>query len=264
MIASLAQIPLTGVLALGIGRWHGLGMAGPAVVHDHGHDRRGAAAGARPVARQAGLPADAPRHPATAPAVLGHPQGRPDLLASRCSPRTSRRCGLTGLVGRFGVAVLAGYGIGVRLEFMLVPLAYRHRLGADDAGRRRCGRPGLEARRAGRLDRRLAAFGLIGAIGWIVALVPEEWSRLFTSDPKVIAATVAYITHVAPFYCLFGLGMTLAAASQGAGRMTAPFCRRHRAHGRGDGRRLVCDLRLPAHPRPAAERRAPAADRRRA
>jgi Na+-driven multidrug efflux pump len=28
---------------------------------------------------------------------------------------------------------------------------------------------------------------------------------------------------VAPFYCLFGLGMTLSFASQGAGRMTAPF-----------------------------------------
>jgi Na+-driven multidrug efflux pump len=28
---------------------------------------------------------------------------------------------------------------------------------------------------------------------------------------------------VAPFYCLFGLGMTLSFASQGAGRMKAPF-----------------------------------------
>jgi len=34
---------------------------------------------------------------------------------------------------------------------------------------------------------------------------------------------VAYITRVAPFYCLFGLGMTLSFASQGAGRMLAPF-----------------------------------------
>ncbi len=69
----------------------------------------------------------------------------------------------------------------------------------------------------------LVAFGLIGTLGWIVALLPEGWSRLFPSDPPVIAATVGYITHVAPFYCLFGLGMTLSFASQGAGRMTAPF-----------------------------------------
>ena len=31
---------------------------------------------------------------------------------------------VTGLVARFGVTALAGYGIGVRLEFMLVPLAF--------------------------------------------------------------------------------------------------------------------------------------------
>ena len=34
---------------------------------------------------------------------------------------------------------------------------------------------------------------------------------------------MAYITRVAPFYCLFGVGMTLSFASQGAGRMKAPF-----------------------------------------
>jgi Na+-driven multidrug efflux pump len=53
--------------------------------------------------------------------------------------------------------------------------------------------------------------------------VPEGWAGLFTGDPKVVEATVAYITRVAPFYCLFGLGMTLSFASQGAGRMKAPF-----------------------------------------
>ena len=39
----------------------------------------------------------------------------------------------------------------------------------------------------------------------------------------MVAATVSYITHVAPFYFLFGIGMTLSFASQGAGRMKAPF-----------------------------------------
>jgi hypothetical protein len=31
---------------------------------------------------------------------------------------------VTGLVGRFGTAALAGYSIGMRLEFMLAPLAF--------------------------------------------------------------------------------------------------------------------------------------------
>jgi Na+-driven multidrug efflux pump len=34
---------------------------------------------------------------------------------------------------------------------------------------------------------------------------------------------VAYVTRVAPFYFVFGIGMTLSFASQGAGRMKAPF-----------------------------------------
>ena len=54
-------------------------------------------------------------------------------------------------------------------------------------------------------------------------VVPEGWARLFTGESQVIAATVGYITHVAPFYFLFGIGMTLSFASQGAGRMKAPF-----------------------------------------
>ncbi|MBS0540782.1 MAG: MATE family efflux transporter, partial [Proteobacteria bacterium] len=66
-------------------------------------------------------------------------------------------------------------------------------------------------------------FAVIGVIGWIVALVPELWARIFASDPAVIAAAVACIVRVAPFYCLFGLGLTLNFAAQGAGRMAAPF-----------------------------------------
>jgi Na+-driven multidrug efflux pump len=68
----------------------------------------------------------------------------------------------------------------------------------------------------------LLAFVTIGAIGWAAALLPENWSRLFTSAPQVIAASTGYLTHVAPFYCLFGLGLALYFAAQGAGRMTVP------------------------------------------
>ena len=91
---------------------------------------------------------------------------------------------VTGLVGRFGVAALAGYGIGVRLEFMLVPLAFGIGSGLTTlvgvAGRRQR----LEARGAGRLDRRPDRRRRASAsVGWIVALVPEGWARLFTNDP---------------------------------------------------------------------------------
>jgi putative MATE family efflux protein len=223
MFSSLAQIPLTGVLALGIGGWHGLGMAGPAVstitamtgsallqAHALWRGRLGFSPALSGIALQARLFGDILK--------VG--------LISSAMVFTSNltTIGLTGLVGGFGVAVLAGFGIGVRLEFMLGPIAYGIGSGLTTLVGVAVG--AQDWKRAVRVawTGGLAAFCLIGAIGWIVALMPEAWSRLFTSDPQVIATTVGYITHVAPFYCLYGLAMVLSAASQGAGRMTAPLC----------------------------------------
>jgi Na+-driven multidrug efflux pump len=56
-----------------------------------------------------------------------------------------------------------------------------------------------------------------------VALLAEPFSRVFSSDDAVLAASISYLTRVAPFECLFGVGLTLYFASQGSGRMTAPF-----------------------------------------
>ena len=130
---------------------------------------------------------------------------------------------VTGLVGSFGTAALAGYGIGMRLEFMLAPLAFGIGTGlttlvgvAVGAG---------DWRRANKVAwlGGAIAFATIGLIGWAVALVPESWTRIFTTDDAVIAASVACLTRMAPVYCFLGLGLTLYFASQGAGRMAIPF-----------------------------------------
>src|SRR5262245_50900300 len=222
LLSSIAQVPLSYILALGIGDWPGLGMAGPAL-SSLTTSTVSALLQARALWRgKLGF----------IPALAGLPlQGRlfwdilrVGLIASFSAFTANLTAMLvTGLVGRFGVTALAGYGIGVRLEFMLVPLAFGIGSGLTTlvgvaAGAHHWKRAVRVAWIGG-----LAAFGLIGVFGWIVALLPEGWARLFTADPQVIAATVGYITHVAPFYCLFGLGMTLSFASQGAGRMKAPF-----------------------------------------
>src|SRR6185436_5234755 len=129
---------------------------------------------------------------------------------------------VTGLVGQCGTAALAGWGIALRLEFMLAPVAFGIGSGATTlvgiaAGAGDWRRAVRAAWTAG-----FAAFAIIGTAGWIVALLPERWSRLFSADPEVIAASVACLTRTAPFFCLFGLGLTLGFAGQGAGRMTAP------------------------------------------
>ncbi len=222
LIFSVLQVPLSGVLALGIGDWQGIGMAGPAV------SAVATAAGSALLQAQAIWRGKLGFVPALRGVRLQTRLFREILrvgLIASFSAVTANLTAMlvTGLVGRFGVAALAGYGIGVRLEFMLVPLAFGIGSGLTTlvgvaAGANEWNRA-VRAAWTGSL----IASGSIGLFGWIVALLPEGWARLFTDDPRVVAATVGYITHVAPFYFLFALGMTLSFASQGAGRMKAPF-----------------------------------------
>lgn len=129
---------------------------------------------------------------------------------------------VTGLVGQCGTAALAGWGIALRLEFMLAPVAFGIGSGATTLVGIATGAG--DWRRAVRAawTAGFAAFAILGTVGWIVALLPESWSRLFSADPEVIAASVACLTRTAPVYCLFGLGLALNFAGQGAGRMTVP------------------------------------------
>ncbi|NDH63352.1 MAG: MATE family efflux transporter [Alphaproteobacteria bacterium] len=222
LLSSIAQVPLSYVLALGIGDWPGLGMSGPAIsslltsavsallqARALWGGKLGFVPGLGGLALQGRLFWD----------IL-----RVGLIASVSAFTANLTAMLvTGLVGRFGVTALAGYGIGVRLEFMLVPLAFGIGSGLTTiVGVAAGANDWRRAVRAAWIGSLVAALG-IGVFGWVVALVPEGWARLFTDDPEVITATVAYITRVAPFNCLFGLGMTLSFASQGANRMTAPF-----------------------------------------
>jgi len=222
MIFAVVYVPLAGVLSLGLGDWPGFGIAGLAL-----------ASIATSIGSTLLLAGALWRGRLGVTPALGGIRLQARLfgeilrvgIVGSFSTLTGNLTAVLviGLVGRFGAAALAGYGVGVRLEYMLAPLGFGIgtglvtlvgvAAGADDWKR------AVHVAWVGGL----LAFGVFGAIGWAVALMPEGWSRLFTSDPQVIAAAVGYIGHVAPFYCLFGLGLTLYFASQGAGRMTTPF-----------------------------------------
>jgi putative MATE family efflux protein len=129
----------------------------------------------------------------------------------------------TGLVGRFGPAAIAGYGTGSRLEYLLVPLVFG--LGGPlvamvgtniGAGQRE------RAVRTAWIGAIIAA-GLTEAIGLGAAAVPHAWLSLFGDDPAMLDAGSRYLRVVGPFYGLFGLGMALYFASQGAGRLLWPL-----------------------------------------
>jgi putative MATE family efflux protein len=125
----------------------------------------------------------------------------------------------TGLVGRFGPAAIAGYGTGSRLEYLLIPLVFG--LGGPlvavvgtniGAGRRE------RAVRAAWIGAAIAA-GLCELIGLSAALFPLAWLTLFDTDPIMLDAGTRYLRVVGPVYGVFGLGMGLYFASQGAGRL---------------------------------------------
>lgn len=126
---------------------------------------------------------------------------------------------ITALVARYGPAALAGYGIGVRFEFLLIPIAFSvgvacvpmvgTAIGAGDVPR---------ARRIAWTAGALAA-GVLGVLGIFTALFPGLWVDLFTDEPAVRAAAYGYMAVAGFSYAFFGLGLCLYFASQGAGRV---------------------------------------------
>jgi Na+-driven multidrug efflux pump len=67
------------------------------------------------------------------------------------------------------------------------------------------------------------AAGLCELIGLCAAFAPGAWLSLFGDDAAMIEAGSQYLRTVGPVYGLFGLGMALYFASQGAGRLLWPF-----------------------------------------
>jgi putative MATE family efflux protein len=149
---------------------------------------------------------------------------RVGMVAALITMGTNLTIGIaTALVGQFGPAAIAGYGTGSRIEYLLIPLVFG--LGAPlvamvgtniGAGQRD------RALRAAWIGAAIAA-GLCETIGLVAAAFPKAWLSLFDTDPGMIEAGTRYLHAVGPAYGLFGLGMALYFASQGAGRLLWPL-----------------------------------------
>jgi Na+-driven multidrug efflux pump len=129
---------------------------------------------------------------------------------------------VTGAVGLFGTAALAGYGIAARLDYVMIPILFGLsssvltmvgiNIGAGD---------GLRARHIAWIS------GLIGvaiteAIGLVAAIAPSLWLDLFSHDPNVLGPGRTYLAIVGLAYGLFGFGFVMSFAGQGAGRVLWP------------------------------------------
>jgi putative MATE family efflux protein len=129
---------------------------------------------------------------------------------------------LTRLVARFGTDALAGYGIGTRLEFLLVPIAFAVGVASVPLVGMAIGAGHIErARRVAWVAAAVAFVGL-GVLGLGLALFPDLWTGLFTRDAAVRASAASYFHWAGPGYGLFGLGLCLYFSSLGAGQAGGP------------------------------------------
>ena len=131
--------------------------------------------------------------------------------------------GLTALVGQFGTQALAGYGIGTRIEFVMLPVIFAFGTALTTIVGTNIGAGNYDrAELAGRYGMTSAAL-ICGTVGGFLALFPNLWIPIFTDDAGTFEVARSYIRIVGPAYTFLGIGLVLYFASQGAGTMTWPI-----------------------------------------
>ena len=220
--AAIVHVPLSGSLVLGAGPMPRLGIAGAGVAYVSTFSLAAVAMALFVFRRASAL------RPRAGDWRLEERLFRDILRVGGLSMLSSLQTVLTaviltGLVGRHGTAALAGYGVGLRLELLQVPLVFAvgqalvvlvgTNVGAGKVER---------ARRIAWAGTALAACVSL-AIGIAAALAPQGWVGLFSDDAAVHAAGALYLRMVALFFPFLAAGIALYFASQGAGRVLWPL-----------------------------------------
>jgi Na+-driven multidrug efflux pump len=128
----------------------------------------------------------------------------------------------THLLAAFGTEILAGYGIGARLEFMLTSLAFAFGIASVPMIGMAIGAERVARARKVALTAGLVSFAAVGLIATFIAIFPDIWVDIFTSDPSVRAAGRQYLSTAAPMYAFIGLSMSMYFSSQGAAKVLGP------------------------------------------
>lgn len=221
VMAAVIQIPVSGFLALGWGSFDGLGIAGVAWGALIGFAISAAFLGSRLISGKSGITLSL--RPPEFKWALFKDILRIGAVAS-INPflTVTSIIFLAGIVSKFGVAQLAGFGVAARIEFLLIPIVFG--IGAAMLSLVGASMGSGNVARAHKVGWTGGLFAALfaGLIGSATAIWAHEWAGLFTSDPEVIGAATIFLTIVGPFYAFFGLGLSLYFASQGAGTVTWP------------------------------------------
>jgi putative MATE family efflux protein len=128
----------------------------------------------------------------------------------------------THMLASFGTEILAGYGIGARLEFLLTSVSFAVGIASVpmigmSVGAGRIARARRVAWTAG-----FVSFVAVGSIATLIAIFPDVWVNLFTQDASVRAASHQYLSTAAPMYAFIGLASSMYFSSQGAAKVIGP------------------------------------------
>jgi putative MATE family efflux protein len=221
VVGSLVQVVVAGILVMGLGPFPKMGIAGAAAGIVIGYAVAAIALLVFLMTRSVELRLRLSGMPVKlAPMAAILKVGALASINSFCS--IAAVTVITAFIARLGVDVLAGYGIGSRLEFLIIPMVFGFgaastalvgvHIGANEIPR---------AHQAG-WTAALYSAALSGLVGGVIAVFPSLWANLFTGSEAIRVACRTYLQIVGPFYAFFGLALCLYFASQGAGRVAWP------------------------------------------
>lgn len=129
----------------------------------------------------------------------------------------------TFFVARTSMEALAGFGLGIRIEYLQIPIVFGFGTALVAMVGMNLGAGHYHRARRIAWTGAAVAFVVTATVGLLAAFFPEPWLRLFTEDAEAIATGALYLRTVAPAYGFLGVSLALYFASQGAGRMTWPL-----------------------------------------
>jgi putative MATE family efflux protein len=126
---------------------------------------------------------------------------------------------LTSMLARFGPEALAGYGIGMRVEFFLTSIAFSCGVASVPMVGMAVGAGKIaRARRVAWTGAAISAIG-VGALVAPLAVLPDLWTGLFTDNPLVRKAAGEYLQVAGPMFAVLSIGVSLYFSSQGAAKV---------------------------------------------
>jgi MATE family, multidrug efflux pump len=125
---------------------------------------------------------------------------------------------ITAAVARFGADAVAGYGIAIRADYLLLPLYFGICSGIVPMVGANFGAGQIRRARRIALTGAFIAGGIGCAAGLFLALAPSAWIGLFNKDPAVLASGSLYFRIVGIQFPLSAIAFVLGGAAQAAGR----------------------------------------------